>query len=69
MPSATTAAISDSIAPSIAIANADGSSSRIDLEVERERRMARIGDLPRQDRQRRQRRDAVADLAAAERVA
>ena len=39
MPSATTAAISDSIAPSIAIANADGSSSRIDLQVERERRM------------------------------
>ena len=29
MPSATTAAISDSIAPSIAIANADGNSARI----------------------------------------
>ncbi len=71
MPSATTADISDSIAPSIAIANALGISSRIVWKSSANAWMVttRHDLMPGHDRQRRQRRNPVALVPATERVA
>ena len=64
MPSAITADSSDSMPPSIATANAPDSSARSVREGELERRAARPAGVPRQHRQRRQRRHAVDDAPA-----
>ena len=67
MPSAITAESSDSMAPSIAIANAPDSTPQR-REAELKRRAARAGRVPRQHRQRRQRRNAVDHVPADRRV-